>query len=129
MTDKQPYLKQLVVLKVKDPKVNAYRERVAKRSKAELVRLIEQGTILENGTTERLEGQDFFKSFWWDAVRQAVLYRDNYTCQKCGSTNKPLNVHHICPRHAGGSDNPLNLITLCEECHKKVHANDHKKLI
>jgi hypothetical protein len=55
-------------------------------------------------------------------LRQMVLARDDYTCQKCG-LNGPLHCHHILP----AATNPIesadvdNCITLCEECHKKVH--------
>jgi len=55
-------------------------------------------------------------------LRKMVLERDNWTCQKCNDTNK-LHCHHIDPV----SLNPIesadvdNCITLCVECHKKVH--------
>lgn len=59
-------------------------------------------------------------------VRQYILKRDNYTCQCCGAhptTKKPvkLHVHHLESRKTGGNA-PNNLITLCVECHKAVHA-------
>lgn len=56
-------------------------------------------------------------------IRQAVLKRDNYTCQKCGSTND-LHVHHIKYRSEGGSNDISNLITLCEECHYEIHKDE-----
>lgn len=51
-----------------------------------------------------------------------VLHRDNYTCQRCKVTKVPLQVHHVVFRSNGGSDRPENLITLCTNCHTKVHA-------
>ena len=33
-----------------------------------------------------------------------------------------LTVHHIIPREEGGTHAMENLITLCEECHIRVHA-------
>ena len=54
--------------------------------------------------------------------RKAVLHRDNYTCQCCGKKNCRLEVHHIEFRSNGGTDDEENLITLCEDCHKGVHA-------
>jgi 5-methylcytosine-specific restriction endonuclease McrA len=54
-----------------------------------------------------------------------VLERDGYKCVKCGS-EEPLHCHHIYPV----STNPLestdidNCITLCIDCHKKVHQKD-----
>ena len=73
------------------------------------------------------------KGFW--NVREYVLYRDNHICQACNgkSKDKVLNVHHIIPRTAGGTNKPDNLITLCESCHKAYHkgkielkVNKHK---
>ena len=53
----------------------------------------------------------------WDLVKRAVIIRDNYTCQDCGS-REMIEVHH----KDGTSRNDLeNLITLCQKCHRKVH--------
>ena len=68
-----------------------------------------------------------------------VLYRDNFTCQKCGKKaifklwpggpedpNGPfcdLIVHHI----EGPTSNDYdNLITLCQNCHFMVHGGSWK---
>ncbi len=53
-------------------------------------------------------------------VREYVLFRDSHICQLCKKKNKILNVHHIESRKIS-SNSPDNLITLCVECHKKVH--------
>lgn len=63
-------------------------------------------------------------------VRQYVLKRDNYTCQCCGAhtTKKKtvkLHVHHLESRQVGGNA-PNNLITLCVDCHKALHAGKVK---
>jgi 5-methylcytosine-specific restriction endonuclease McrA len=63
-----------------------------------------------------------------------TLKRDDHECQKCGS-KKNLHVHHmdpksLCPMFADDVD---SCITLCVECHLKVHQqpgctyNDLKK--
>ena len=58
-------------------------------------------------------------------LRQMVLKRDNYTCQKCGSTEH-LHCHHVFPV----SIEPLesadidNCITYCKECHIQAHKKD-----
>jgi len=55
-------------------------------------------------------------------LRQMVLKRDNYTCQKCGS-KKSLHCHHL----EGIRWEPIEsadvdkCITLCKECHKLAH--------
>lgn len=51
-----------------------------------------------------------------------VLWRDDYRCQQCGKKGVMLNVHHIVYRSDEGSNDEDNLVTLCEECHKKLHA-------
>ena len=54
-------------------------------------------------------------------LRIACLMRDNFTCQKCGKKNIELQAHHIVWTTKGGKDSIYNLITLCEDCHDKVH--------
>ena len=56
--------------------------------------------------------------------RKAVFERDNYACQGCGDNRgHNLNAHHI----LSFNDFPhkrldiSNGITLCIECHKKIH--------
>lgn len=56
-------------------------------------------------------------------LRQMVLERDGWVCQKCGATEVELHCHHI----EGVMQNPIesadidNCITLCKSCHKEVH--------
>lgn len=52
------------------------------------------------------------------ADRFTILARDNFTCQACGAQpgNERLHVDHILPWSLGGSNNPLNLTTLCKSC-------------
>ncbi len=58
-------------------------------------------------------------------LRKLVLKRDNWTCQKCKSTDT-LHCHHIDPV----ASNPIesadvdNCITLCINCHKEAHQID-----
>jgi len=57
-------------------------------------------------------------------IKAYILYRDNYQCQKCKGKNKKLHVHHIIFRSQGGTNEPDNLITLCESCHDKLHNDE-----
>ena len=54
-------------------------------------------------------------------VRAYVLHRDNHQCQnpscKNKAKNKMLEVHHIGYWKKDRSDRPINLITLCDQCH------------
>ena len=61
-------------------------------------------------------------NYGYSSRRSAILHRDNYTCQCCGKKNCRLEVHHIKFKSQGGTDDEENLITLCEDCHKGVHA-------
>lgn len=47
--------------------------------------------------------------------------RDMNTCQICGST-KHARGHHIIDVQYGGSSDKDNIVTLCDDHHKKVHA-------
>jgi 5-methylcytosine-specific restriction endonuclease McrA len=57
-------------------------------------------------------------------LRQMVLLRDNYTCQKCGS-EVSLHCHHIWPLNESPitSADMDECITLCKSCHKEIHMN------
>jgi 5-methylcytosine-specific restriction endonuclease McrA len=53
-------------------------------------------------------------------LHRQVLERDGWRCQACGSMQR-LQVHHLKFRSHSGSDVEQNLITLCAECHERVH--------
>ncbi len=52
--------------------------------------------------------------------RKAVLSRDRYTCQYCGSTGTNMTVDHLIPKHRGGEFTWENLVCACPRC------NSHK---
>jgi len=66
-------------------------------------------------------------------LKRIVLVRDNYKCRMCDYSlkndfnfTKGLEVHHIIP---ASEEMALyldkdNLITLCKDCHKKIHSED-----
>jgi hypothetical protein len=68
--------------------------------------------------------------------RGVVIKRDKFQCQLCGKplSSKTAKVHHILPRYGRfisnrkikkqvviGASVPLNLISLCKDCHNKIH--------
>ena len=72
-----------------------------------------------------------WRLIWWE-VREKILDRDNYTCQSCGfraqswQDAEKLHVHHIKPLHKNGKCiDPDNLITLCENCHRKTFKHKY----
>lgn len=64
--------------------------------------------------------------YGYDNIKAYILTRDNYTCQCCKTKKGTLHVHHIVYRSQGGSDDTSNLVTLCENCHKKLHKGELK---
>lgn len=62
------------------------------------------------------------------AWKRGILYRDNYTCQKCGKRGGTLNAHHI----KSFTNYPKlrldlnNGITYCLKCHKEEHKINGK---
>ncbi|MEM0134145.1 MAG: HNH endonuclease [Thermoplasmatales archaeon] len=84
------------------------------------------------------DGSDEEVTVPWGAAKLIVLERDDYSCRICGkspmvSENKngverlrvEVEVHHIIPRIAGGSNSTRNLITLCKDCHIKTFKNNY----
>jgi ATP-dependent DNA helicase RecQ len=61
----------------------------------------------------------------WDEIRRQVLRRDGHRCVDCSADLKVdgAHVHHLLPRAAGGSDEPANLVSLCQMCHAAVHPH------
>jgi hypothetical protein len=59
----------------------------------------------------------------WQKKRLSILERDNWTCQGCYNKEQTLHVHHI--TYEKGKKpwdyEDGNFITLCEDCHKRVH--------
>lgn len=91
--------------------------------------------MASDGINSRWDSQDAHDGRYppdWDARRQAVYERDNWTCQNChvasgphaDDDGVPLHAHHIVPRSRGGTNKLSNLRTLCEACHNKAHAHD-----
>jgi len=72
-----------------------------------------------------IEGEQYQRGrlFGYQNIRTYVLHRDKYTCQLCGKKNVPFQLHHIVPRSQNGKEHPDNLITLCSDCHVRVHSD------
>lgn len=78
---------------------------------------------LENPIVSGKEYQEGGQKDFYN-VKSAVLNRDNYTCQICGEKDTRLEVHHIQFRSKCGSNRMGNLVTLCSNCHWKIHNGE-----
>ena len=52
-------------------------------------------------------------------TRKAVLARDGWTCQYCGSDKPSLTVDHVIPRSRGGESVWENIVASCAPCNRR----------
>lgn len=63
-------------------------------------------------------------SCWNKKVKPEVSERQGFRCADCGAEDKPLEIHHVIPKH----ENPdlafdiNNVVALCQDCHKLRHS-------
>lgn len=63
-------------------------------------------------------------SCWNKKVKPEVSERQGFRCADCGAEDKPLEIHHVIPKH----ENPDlafdidNVVALCHDCHKLRHS-------
>ena len=62
---------------------------------------------------------------YWSKVRERILERDNWTCQRCGQEFEKYHIHHIVKKKENGSDTNDNLITVCHKCHKILDTKEY----
>ncbi len=65
--------------------------------------------------------KDVFNNF---ELREYILERDNYTCQKCKTQKGDVtyfHIHHKKPMYKGGKHTEENVTTLCKKCHQNEH--------
>ena len=73
-----------------------------------------------------IDYKEQIKNPLWQKKRLEILSRDKFACVVCGSTDKQLHVHH--KKYIAGRDywdypDEL-LVTLCEDCHRKLHGKE-----
>ncbi len=62
--------------------------------------------------------------------RKWIKKRDEFRCKICGKkldahNSVRLTVHHIRKTSHGGLTEDINLITVCEDCHKDIHKQEY----
>lgn len=72
---------------------------------------------------EMTNEQEIRNSKEYSEWRKKVFERDDYTCKMCGKKGGNLNAHHIksFKKYPELRLKLSNGLTLCEECHKKIH--------
>ncbi|WP_334037900.1 HNH endonuclease [Burkholderia gladioli] len=63
----------------------------------------------------------------WERTRAEILKRDKSLCQACLRRDRvtlATTVDHIVNRAEGGTDDPANLESLCDSCHKAKTAKE-----
>lgn len=82
---------------------------------------------------KQFQGEEYQHGFRYDYqsqnLKECVRRRDNNKCQIChrkctNEEGRRANVHHLLPVSKGWTNTPDNLVTLCESCHKKLHAGE-----
>ena len=74
-----------------------------------------------------------YKDGRWKRKRKVILKRDDYLCRECkryGRTTPATTVHHIYPAEQYPEWRLMswNLISLCHECHNKMHDRNTGEL-
>jgi len=73
----------------------------------------------------RKQRKDYYKNVYlksdaWQRKRYVVLKRDNWRCVYCG--NRATQVHHKRYAKYNIGKEPIDwLVSLCDECHNKIH--------
>lgn len=80
----------------------------------------------------RWHSAEFYNSRTWRNKRKEILLRDNNECQHCkldGGYTRAHTVHHIqeLVHHPDLALKNNNLVSLCFECHERVHQRGKKK--
>ncbi len=70
--------------------------------------------------TSPIDKQAYMRSEQWNIKRKTRLNLDDYTCQSCGISGVPLDVHHLTYKNIFNED-MSDLISLCRTCHTETH--------
>ena len=79
------------------------------------------------------DAMNIYKTRKWLRTRERVLRRDEYMCRECrryGKSTPATTVHHIYPieQYPEWRLMSWNLISLCHECHNKMHDRNTGEL-
>lgn len=69
-----------------------------------------------------MSGEEYWQSQEWRMMRRYVIARDGHRCKVC-NRNYCLSVHHRTYKSGRGMEQPDDLVTLCQFCHRNFHEN------
>lgn len=64
---------------------------------------------------------EYLKTEHWRILRNMVLERDGFKCRQCKGMEN-LQAHHVFYRPRWEDSMVKDLVTLCNDCHEKVHG-------
>lgn len=64
----------------------------------------------------------FGRTNQWESISKAIKISDKMKCCMCNATNVELDTHHIVYVKKFGTNQKTNLISLCRNCHEKIHG-------
>lgn len=87
----------------------------------------ERGRLVRLGLLQTLGNRNYYNGIkGWKYLRIITIERDNFICQGCNTNYKEqpqfLHAHHKVYLSNGGKNEVSNLITLCKDCHFKLHT-------
>lgn len=77
----------------------------------------------ERYTSCKMGRDDYMETEVWKGISKQRLKMDGMRCTSCGSAEN-VQVHHIRYPVVWGEERMDDLITLCDSCHKELHAVD-----
>jgi biotin operon repressor len=81
-----------------------------------------RGAIFYRPMAEEQEETPRCASPEWRLLRMEILERDDFTCRYCGDAAPQMEVDHVHPVSAGGTDDPQNLVAACRACNRSKGA-------
>lgn len=81
--------------------------------------------LREQYDQNEIDYYEYLKTEAWQEQRAKIFRRDGFQCVCCGAA-KNLEVHHITYKNLGAEEKS-DLVTLCGDCHEKVHSGEMLK--
>ena len=81
---------------------------------------LDEGWVEHKAIPSKEDRDAFYQSRTWHAIRENARRRDIYKCRICESKNA-VDGHHLTYENWGGNEKPKDILSLCRECHGKVH--------